>query len=93
MEFILDQQASLAAKTEANTEAIAKLTDAQAALTASVDAMREETRDAINTMLTVAESMSENVRVLTALQIDTRTRLDDLEARIPKGPDGTNGTS
>jgi hypothetical protein len=98
MEFILEQQASLAAKTDANTDAIARLTEAQTGLTASqaaltgvIESIGIETRDAITTMLGIAESMSENVRVLTALQIDTRSRLDALEGNKPGGPNGTGG--
>ena len=71
------------------TGKVSELTDDVADLRGAVDVMREqanadraEIRAAVGTMLTFAESMAENVRLLTKLQQSNGRRIENVENRL-----------
>jgi hypothetical protein len=92
IEFLLESQASLSAKTEANTVAIAALTEHVDALTGKVDALTgkvdalagsvEALAGVANTALEVATSTSETLREFIKAQGAAQARTDAQLARL-----------
>lgn len=91
IEFLLKSQAALTAATQANTAAIKTLVErmdasnAQADLDrAAIKATQDESRDAINAMISYAEEMADNVRLLTTNDQQQTVRIERLERKVKR---------
>lgn len=98
MEFIIEQQAQFAVdiqllkEAQATTNAsIAQLTkdvlmlaDAQSQMQEQAEADRQEMRNGINQMISIAEEMRDLARALVTAQIGTSQRVSKVEDRLDR---------
>jgi hypothetical protein len=87
--LLLESQANLTAKLDQLEVTVGKLADGHDRLEATVERLAEEAavdraevRSAVATMLSFAESMAGNVKLLTEAQIATSRRVDHVETRL-----------